>query len=241
LKLLPLIFKRQLASYAGTPITYLSVAFFLVLCGALGLHAYQWMERDSSDLQAFFQLPPWLYLLLIPSLSMQMWSDEHSAGFSNMIKTLPVTSAERVIGKFLAAWAVCSAALLLNFPIVIAAHYLGTPDNGVIASQFLASWLLAGSYLAAGCFICALTHQRLVIFLLTMGLLLTISGLSSVLDALEHQAPIWIVDSVMRLDPISRFSSMDNGKITLHDCLYFVSMIVAFLSATIVTLNYKNS
>ncbi|AZE88350.1 ABC transporter permease [Pseudomonas orientalis] len=241
MKLLPLIFKRQLASYACTPHTYLSVAFFLILCAALGLHTHRWMERDSSDLQAFFELHPWLYLLLIPSLSMQLWSDERNNGFSDMMKTLPLTSAERVIGKFLAAWAVCSVALLLNFPIVAAAHYLGTPDNGVIASQFLASWLLAGSYLSVGCFICAFTHQRIIIFLLTMGLLLTISGLSSVLDALEHQAPIWIVDSLMKLDPISRFSSMDNGKITLHDGLYFASMIFAFLSATIVTLNYKNS
>ncbi|WP_300632101.1 ABC transporter permease [Pseudomonas sp.] len=241
MKLLPLIFKRQLASYACAPTTYLSVAFFLVLCATLGLHTHSWMERDSSDLQPFFELHPWLYLVLIPSLTLLLWSDEHSTGFSNMMKTLPITSAERVIGKFLAAWAVCSVALLLNFPIVIAAHYLGTPDSGVIASQFLASWLLAGSYLSVGCFICALTHQRIVIFLLTMGLLLAISGLSSVLDALEHQAPIWMVDSVMKLDPISRFSSMDDGKITFHDGLYFVSMIVAFLSATIATLNYKNS
>ncbi|MBA1431401.1 ABC transporter permease [Pseudomonas fluorescens] len=241
MKLLPLIFKRQLANYACVPHTYLSVALFLALCTALGLHAHHWLERDSSDLQAFFELHPWLYLLLIPSLSMQLWSDERSASFSGMMKTLPVTSAECVIGKFLAAWAVCSVALLLNFPIVIAANYLGTPDNGVIASQFLASWLLAGSYLSVGCFICALTHQRIIIFLFTMGLLLTISGLSLVLDALEHQAPIWIVDSIIKLDPISRFSSMDNGKITLHDGLYFVSMILAFLSATIVTLNYKNS
>lgn len=241
MRLLPLIFKRQLASYACTPSTYLSVAVFLVLCAALGLHSNQWMEQDSSDLQAFFELHPWLYMLLIPGLSMHLWSDEHSTSFSNMLKTLHITSAERVIGKFLAAWVVCSVALLLNFPLVIAAHYLGTPDDGVIASQFLASWLLAGSYLSVGCFICALTHQRVVIFLLTMGLLLTLSGLFSVMDALEHQAPIWIVDSMMKLDPIARFSSMDNGKITLHDGLYFISMIFAFLSATIVTLNYKNS
>lgn len=241
MRLLPVIFKRQLTSYASTPNTYLNVAFFLVLCAALGLHTHNWIGRDSSNLQVFFELHPWLYLLLIPTLSTQLWSDEHSAGFSDMMKTLPITSAERVIGKFLAAWVVCGIALLLNFPIVMAANYLGNADNLMITSQFLASWLLAGSYLSVGCFICVLTHQRIVIFLLTMGLLLTVSGLSSVVDALEHQAPIWIADSLIALNPISRFNTIDNGKLTLHDGVYFVSMTLAFLSATIVTLDYKNS
>ncbi|MBI6908533.1 ABC transporter permease [Pseudomonas palleroniana] len=240
MKLLTVIFKRQLASYASSPSTYLSVAVFLALCATLGLNTQQWLERNSSDLQAFFEFHPWLYLLLIPTLSTQLWSDEHNASFSNMMKTLPVTSTERVIGKFMAAWVVCSIALLLNFPIVIATHFLGTADNGVIASQFIASWLLAGSYLAVGCFVCVLTHQRIVIFLLTLGLLLTISGLSSILDALEHQAPIWVVDSLISLNPILRFNTMDSGKLTLHDVFYFISIILVFLSATTVTLNYKN-
>ena len=241
MKLLPIIFKRQLASYACSPGTYLSVAVFLVLCAALGLHANHWMERNSSDLQTFFELHPWLYLLLIPCLSMQLWADEHDSSFRETMKSLPVCAMQQVIGKFMAAWVVCGVALMLNFPLVVAVNYLGSADNVVITSQFLVSWLLAGSYLSVGCFVCAIAQQRIVIFLLTLGLLLTASGLSSVLDALEHQAPIWVVDSLMSLDPISRFSEMDNGKLTLHDVLYFTSMILAFLSATTITLNYKNS
>lgn len=241
MKLLPVIFKRQFASYACTPSTYLSVAAFLVLCATLGLYMSQWMEQDSGDLQVFFQLHPWLYLLLIPTVSTQLWSDERNTGLRDMMNTLPITTPERVLGKFLAAWVVCGIALALTFPIVVVANYVGAADNFVITSQFLASWLLAGSYLSVGCFICALTHRRVVIFLLTLGLLLIASALSSVLEALEHQAPIWVVDSLIALNPISRFGAIDNGKLTLHDSLYFISMIFAFLSATIVTLNYKTS
>ena len=241
MKLLPVIFKRQLASYACTPSTYLSVAAFLVLGAALGLYTTPWMERDSGDLHVFFQLHPWLYLLLIPMLSTHLWADERTTGLRDMMKTLPVTSAERVMGKFLAAWVVCGIALVLTFPVVILANCLGNADNLVIGSQFLTSWLLAGSYLSVGCFICTLARHRLVIFLVTLGLLLTASGLSSVLDALEHQAPIWVVDSLIALDPISRFETIDNGKLTLRDSLYFISMILAFLSASTVTLNYKTS
>ena len=96
-----------------------------------------------------------------------------NASFYDTLNALPVTSVERVIGKFIAAWTVCGIALMLNFPLVIAVNYLGTPDNTVIASQFLASWLLAGSYLSVGCFICVLANQRLLIFFFTLGLLLT--------------------------------------------------------------------
>jgi ABC-2 type transport system permease protein len=241
LKQLPVIFKRQFASYASTPGTYLSVAAFLVLCATLGLYTSPWLEQDSGDLQVFFQLHPWLYLLLIPAVSTQLWSDERNPGLRDVLNTLPITVTERVLGKFLAAWLVCGIALTLTFPIVVIANYLGAADNLVISSQFLASWLLAGSYLSVGCFICALTHRRMVTFLLTLALLLTASALSSVLDALERQAPIWVIDSLIALNPISRFSAIDNGKLTLHDSLYFISMIFAFLSATIVTVNYKTS
>lgn len=241
MKLLPIIFKRQLVSYACTPSTYVSIAAFLVLCAALGLHTNPWMEQNSSDLQVFFQLHPWLYLLLIPALSTQLWSDEHTLSLRNLMKTFPITAAEWVIGKFLAAWVVCGIALLFTFPIVLVANYVGTADNSVIASQFFSSWLLAGSYLSAGCFICVLTRQRGAVFLLTLGLLLTVSGLSSIVDAIDHQAPVWLIDSFISLNPLSRFDAIDNGKLTLRDSLYFISMILAFLSATTVTLNCKVS
>lgn len=241
MKLLPVIFKRQFAHYAGTPGTYLSVATFSVISVALGLHMSSWPEHDSSHLQIFFQLHPWLYLLLIPLLAAQLWSDESNAGFLDLMKTLPITTFDWVVGKFLAAWVVVGIALLLTFPLVIVANYLCMADNSVIASQFISSWLLAGSYLSAGCFIFTLVRQRTALFILTLGLLLIISGLSYLLDALEHQAPIWAVDSLVSLSPFSRYSSIDNGKLTLRDTLYFISMILAFLAATTVTLNYNHS
>ncbi|WP_231423110.1 ABC transporter permease [Pseudomonas sp. Leaf59] len=240
MKRLPVIFTHQLTRYACSPSTYLSAAVFLVLCAGLGLQLGQWLERDSSDLQVFFQFHPWLYLLLIPALSIQLWSDEHDVGFRTLIKTLPITPFECVFGKFLAAWLVCAIVLMLMLPIVLIANHLGEADNSVIRSQFLSSWLLAGSYLSAACFICTLIRQQVVIFLLTIGLLLTVSGLYSVIEALDHQMPIWVIDSLISLDPLSRFDTIDNGKLTLSDSLFFISMILAFLSASTVTLNYKS-
>jgi ABC-2 type transport system permease protein len=241
LKLLPVIFKRQLTSYACTPGTYLSIAIFLALSVIVGLHIGAGAEQNSSNLLAFFQFHPWLYFLLIPALATQLWSDESNAGFLSLIKTLPITRFEWVLGKFLAGWVVLGFTLMLMFPLVIRANYLGSTDNSVIASQFAASWLLAGSYLSASFFIFTLIRQRTIIVMLTIALLLIATGLSSVLEALQHQAPIWMIDSLATLNLFSRFSAIDDGKFALRDLLYFVSMILAFLAATIVTLNSKYS
>lgn len=239
MKLLPVIFKRQLASYFLTPATYLSTAAFLTAAAAFGFHTSQLLEQSSVDLHGFFRLHPWLYLLLAPVLSTQLWADEYTAGSMDFLKTLPVTCFELVVGKFLAAWVVSGVALLLTFPIVITVNYWGNPDNSVIASQYLASWLLAGGYLSVGCFMCTLIHHRLVIFTVTLCLLLAASGLSSILDTLEHQAPIWLIDRLISLSPSVRFDAIDQGVFALQDSLYFISMIVVFLAATIAALNVK--
>lgn len=241
MKLLSAIFKRQFAHYASAPGTYLSVAIFSVTSVTLGLHMSPWPEQDNSHLQIFFQLHPWLYLLLIPMLAAQLWSDESNSGFLDLMKTLPITTFEWVVGKFLAAWVVVGIALMLTFPLVIITNYLGKADNSVIASQFMSSWLLAGSYLSVGCFMFTLVRQRAALLILTLALLLVVSGLSYLLDALEHQAPIWAVDSLVSLNPFSRYSAIDNGKFALRDTLYFISIILTFLAATTVTLNYKHS
>lgn len=240
MKLLPVIFKRQLVSYFSAPVTYLSTAVFLTAATAFGFHTSQLLEQSSVDLYGFFQLHPWLYLLSVPFLAIQFWADEPNAGAMNFLKTLPVTCFEIVIGKFLAAWVVSGVALLLTFPIVVTVNYLGNPDNTVIASQYLASWLLAGSYLSAGCLICTLTNHRTVTFTVTLCLLLVAGGLSSILDAIEHQAPIWLIDRILSLSPSTRFDAIGQGVFALQDSVYFISMIVAFLAAAIIALNARN-
>lgn len=78
-------------------------------------------------------------------------------------------------------------------------------------------------------------------FLLTLSLLLAASSLATLLDALEQQAPLWIIDSLTTLSPSLRFAMINHGAFILHDCLFFISMIIAFLAATILLLNYKYS
>ncbi|SDU99139.1 ABC-2 transporter permease [Pseudomonas mucidolens] len=239
MKLLPVIFKRQLNNYLCLPLTYFSIAVFVIANAVLGFHAGNFLEQNQTDLHAFFQYHPWLYLFLIPVISTQLWSDEHKADSLNFFYSLPVTALELTLGKFLAAWTICGLTLLLTFPLLITINYLGTANDSVILVQYLGSWLLSGAYLSASGFICVLTHQRLIILGSTCALLMTTSILFSMIDAMDHQTPIWIIDSLTELSPSIRFNTIDSGLLTLHDLLYFASLILVFLAATNVTLNYR--
>src|SRR5258708_37742477 len=109
-------FRRELASYFATPLAYVFIIIFLVLAGVLAFLAGDFFERGQADLQAFFPFHPWLYLVLIPALSMRLWAEERKSGTIELFLTLPIRLAEAVLGKFLAAWCFVAIALALTFP-----------------------------------------------------------------------------------------------------------------------------
>ena len=98
------IFRRELASYFATPLAYVFIVIFLVMAGVLTFFLGNFFERGQADLQSFFSFHPWLYLVLIPALSMRLWAEERKSGTIELFLTLPIRMTEAVIGKFLAAW-----------------------------------------------------------------------------------------------------------------------------------------
>jgi ABC-2 type transport system permease protein len=141
---------RELRSYFGTPIAYVFLIIFVVLSGVFTFYVGNLLGRGTADLQPFFNYLPWLYLVLIPAVSMRLWAEERKTGTIELLMTLPVTMAQAVLGKFLAAWTFTGIALVLTFPIWITVNYLGAPDNGVIVASYIGSFLMAGAYLAIG-------------------------------------------------------------------------------------------
>src|SRR5215217_6153758 len=127
-----IVLRRELASYFATPVAYVFIIIFLVLNGAFTFYMGNLYERGQADLQPFFAFHPWLYLFLIPAISMRLWAEERKTGTIELLMTLPVSMAQTVIGKFLAAWCFTGIALVLTFPVWITVNYLGKPDNGVI-------------------------------------------------------------------------------------------------------------
>ena len=130
------VFKRELEAYFITPVAYVFIVIFLILNGLCTFYLGNFYERGQADLEPFFELHPWLYMLLIPAVSMRLWSEERRSGTIELLLTLPMSTTSAVIGKFLAAWAFCSVALMGTIPIWLSVNYLGEPDNTVIAAGY---------------------------------------------------------------------------------------------------------
>jgi ABC-2 type transport system permease protein len=238
-----IIFRRELASYFATPLAYIFIVIFLVLAGALAFFLGNFFERGQADLQAFFTFHPWLYLVLIPALSMLLWAEERKSGTIELFLTLPISMAAAVIGKFLAAWIFAGIALALTFPFWLTVNYLGAPDNGVILASYLGSFLMAGAFLAIGACLSALTKNQVIAFVLGAAacFFFLMSGLNMVLAAFRGWTPQIVVDTRASFSFLTHFTSIIKGVIDLRDAVFFASVIGVFLMANVILVELKKA
>jgi len=239
------LFRRELSGYFTTPVAYVFICIFLLLCGILTFYLGGFYDRGEAALGAsFFEYHPILYILLIPAISMRLWAEERKQGTIELLMTLPVTLPQLVLSKFLAAWAFSGVALLLTFPLWITVNYLGDPDNGVIAASYFASWLMAGGYLAMGACISATTKNQVIAFVLSVivCLLFLITGVPAVGDFLSGVIPSdTLVDAIRSFSFLSHFSSISRGVIDLRDMVFFASLIGVFLFMNAIVIELKKA
>ena len=238
-----IIMRRELASYFATPLAYVFILIFLLAANAFTFYLGGFFERGQADLQSFFYWHPWLYLFLIPAISMRLWAEERKSGSIELLMTQPVTLWEAVLGKYLAAWIFAALALALTFPIWITVNYLGQPDNGTIIAAYVGSLLLAGGYLAIGSCMSALTNNQVIAFILGVVacFVVLLAGFPLVLDAFRGWAPQWLVDAVASLSFLTHFDSIRKGVIDVRDLLYFGMLSGFFLLATSIALDLRKA
>ncbi|MFP6830110.1 MAG: ABC transporter permease subunit [Gammaproteobacteria bacterium] len=237
------IMRRELRSYFLTPVAYVFIVIFLVLTSTFTFYLGGFYERGQADLAPFFNFHPWLYLFLVPALSMRLWAEERKSGSIELLMTLPVEIWQAVTGKFLAAWAFTGLALALTFPIWITVNYLGDPDNGVIIAAYIGSLLMAGGFLAVGSCISAATKNQVIAFILAVVacFLLLLAGFPLVLDIFSAWAPQALVDAIASLSFLTHFSSISKGVIDLRDLVYFGLLIGVMLYANSIVLQLKKA
>ena len=237
------IFRRELGSYFATPLAYVFIVMFLILTGVFTFYLGGFYERRQADLMPFFMFHPWLYLFLIPAVSMRMWAEERKTGTLELLLTLPVSLKTAVLGKFLAAWMFTGVALILTCPIWITVNYLGDPDNGVILAGYAGSWLMAGGFLAIGSCLSAATSNQVIAFIITVVVcfLFVAAGFPLVLEAFQGWAPTTVVDAIAGLSFLTHFEAVSRGVLDLRDLLYFLIMIGGWLFATAVVIDMKKA
>ena len=237
------IFKRELRAYFATPVAYVFIVIFLVLVGVSTFYVGGFYERAQADLEPFFQFHPWLYMFLIPAISMRLWSEERKAGTLELLLTLPVSLGATVLGKFFAAWAFTAVALAGSFPIWLTVNYLGHPDNTVIVAGYLGSLLMAGGFLAIGACISALTKNQVIAFVISFVICFAfnLSGFPMVIDIFRAWAPQAIVDVVSSFSFLTHFNSILKGVIDLRDVVFFASLIAFWLYANVLAIEANKS
>jgi len=238
-----IIMRRELASYFATPLAYIFLLIFLVLANLFSFYLGEFFERGQADLNPFFSYHPWLFLFLIPAVSMRLWADERRTGSIELLMTLPVTLWQAVVGKFLAAWAFTTLALVLTFPIWITVNFLGSPDNGAIFAAYIGSMLLAAGFLSIGSLASALTRNPVVAFIVGIAACFAflVAGFPLVLDAFRGWAPQLLVDAIASLGFLTHYEAISKGVIDIRDLVYFALLITWFLLATAVVLDVRKS
>jgi ABC-2 type transport system permease protein len=238
-----IIMRRELGSYFATPLAYIFILIFLVLANWFSFYLGGLYERGQADLNPFFNYHPWLYLFLIPAISMRLWAEERKSGSIELLLTQPITLWQAVIGKFLAAWLFAALALALTFPLWITVNYLGSPDNGTIVAAYVGSLLLAAGFLAIGSCMSALTRNQVIAFILAVVacFVFLLAGFPMVLDAFHAWLPQPLTDAIASLSFLTHYESIAKGVIDIRDFLYFAMLIAFFLIATAVVLDVRKA
>ena len=238
-----IILRREFGSYFATPLAYVFLALFLVLSNLFTFYVGGFFGRGQADLMSFFNYQPWLFLLLVPAISMKLWAEERRNGSIELLLTLPVTPWQAVLGKFLAAWAFMALALALTFPLWLTVNWLGNPDNGAILAAYAGCLLLAAAFLGVGSLASALTRSPVVAFIIAVAIcfVLLMAGYPLVLDTVRGWAPQPLVNAVASLGFLTHFDAISRGVIEARDLWYFVLVTVYLLLVTTLALESRKT
>lgn len=228
------IAKRELLAYFESPVAYVFLVVFLMLTGIFTFTLGGFFERGDASMLSMFMWMPWLLLFLVPAIGMRLWAEERRLGTIELLLTMPVSTFQVILGKFLASWVFIGVALALTFPTVITVNWLGDPDNGVILTGYAGTMLLGGTYLALSSMTSALTRNQVVSFILAvlLCLALVLVGFGPITAMLSRWASPEIVEYIAGLSVMTHFDNFHKGVIELRDLLYFLSMIAFALFTT---------
>lgn len=228
------IFKKEFNAFFTSPIGYMVVGLFLLFNGLLlWFFKGNWniLNTGFADMQAFFDSTPWLFLFLIPAITMRTFSDEFTSGTIEILKTRPITNWQIVMGKFWSSLALIVLSLLPTLVYAISIGILAKPaqiDWGTIIGSYLGLFFLGASFTAIGLFASILSKNQIVAFLIAILI-------SFILYYGIEQGAIWYPKFPLFFQKFSLFEhykSISKGVLDSSDFIYFTSVCFIFLYLT---------
>ncbi len=237
------ILSKEINSYLNSLIAYVVIAVFLTGVGLL-----MWLFPDTSvldygfaEMSTLFSLGPYVFMFLIPAITMRSFAEEKKAGTMELLLTQPVTDLQLVTGKFLAAWVIVLFALLPTLIYYFSIYQLGSPvgnlDSAGIFGSYIGLLLLGGVFTAIGTFASSLTDNQVIAFILAVFLcFLLYDGFGS-LAAL----PVWGKAGyyISQWGILYHYEAMSRGLVDSRNLVYFLTVIVLMLLLTQLVLNRR--
>lgn len=232
---------RELNAYLRTPLALVYGVVFLVLSNAFVFYLGDLFEIGQASMQPFFRLLPWVFLLLLPALSMRSWAEEYRSGTMELLDSLPVPHWQMVLAKFTGLWCVGAGALMLSFPLWLTLAWLGQPDHGAILLGYAGSLLLLAAMLSIGLCLSALSENQLVVYLLTslVILLYLLAGYPLALNPLRDVFPQAMVDLIASFSFLEHQQAIMRGVLEMRDILFFALTCLFWLSLNVLVLKAK--
>lgn len=227
--------RKEFRTYFESPIAYIFITAFLLLVNFLYLWTF--FVTGQADMRSFFGFMPFVFLFLVPSITMRLWAEERKMGTLEVLLTLPVQEKEVVLGKFIASFLFLLVMLALTFNIPLLVGVLGDPDWGTIICGYLGCLLMGASYLAIGLFASAISDNQIVAFILAIAIC------TAMLIVGEWFFLILVPDVFVPffnfLGLGTHFESMGRGVIDTRDLLYYISVIGVFLYLNVNTVENR--
>ncbi|WP_420551175.1 gliding motility-associated ABC transporter permease subunit GldF [Tenacibaculum aiptasiae] len=229
------ILKKEFNSFFSSPIAYLVIGVFLLINGL-----YLWVFKDNfnilnagfADLSSFFYLAPWLFLFLIPAITMRSFADEFNSGTIEILKTKPLTDWQIILGKFTASLLLVFIALIPTLTYVYTVYALGNPignlDLGSIAGSYFGLFFLAAIYTSIGLFTSTLSKNQIVAFIISVFItFILFYGFDTIGNSLGNSGYLF-----QQFGINEHFKSISRGVIDTRDVVYFISVTFFFLFIT---------
>ena len=219
------IFKRELSSYFDSPLAYIVIPVFLVLVGGFSLYFQDLLSGGLATMRPVFFWSSVFMLLLIPAVTMRLFSEEHRLGSIELLVTLPVSEPAIVLGKFLAAFALVAVAIAMTMTYPITLMVLSDVDLGPILGGYIGLLGLGAAFTAIGTATSVGTRNQIVAFLLALG----ICTLPFASGFALGQVPAAILPLVQFLSFETHFNNLARGVIDSRDLIFYGSIVALFL------------
>ncbi len=238
------IFIKEINSFFSSIVGYVAILVFLVACGL-----FLWIIPDTSilaygyaTLDRYFSMAPWLLMLLIPAVTMRSFADEFRGGTIEWLSTKPLRDIDIILGKYFAALALVFFALLPTLIYAVTIHNLsaveGNIDTGGIIGSYIGMLFLAASFTAVGIFCSATTSNQVVAFLIALfACYILFSGFEALSKIPAFTAGIDYYLSMVGMS--FHYDSISRGVVDTRDVVYFLSVIILFVSLTRLSLNRR--